>query len=198
MNESWYPVRVRPRSEYSAYDAMRREGLDVYLPLVKIPRPRRGRWDEPLFPGYLFVRHDWSRPEHHSPSRFPGVVDWVRFDGTIPGIRDDEMDELVRRVDSINATGGVWRRYRAGETVMVATGGLSTPGRVVEEPTSPESRVKLLLTFLGRQVPVKVPWSDLSPLGGSEIAPRSKRAPRRTRGRGRWVRGYGERAPATA
>ncbi len=196
MSQCWYPIRVRPRCEYSAHDAMRREGLEVYLPLVKTPEPRRGRRDEILFPGYLFVRHDWSQPGRQGPNRFPGVLDWVRFDGNIPGIPEHEMDELVRRVDSINATGGVWRRYKAGEAVMVATGGLSTLGKVVEEPTSPESRVELLLTFLGRQVSVKVPWRDLSPLGGEAAMLPRRRAPRRTRGKGRWVRGFGERSPA--
>ena len=43
--------------------------------------------------------------------------------------------------------------------------------------------------FMGRLIQAQVPWSDLQPV--QDRPPEKARIPRRTRGQGRWVRGFG-------
>ena len=68
--------------------------------------------------------------------------------------------------------------------------------QVAEEPTSSDSKVRVLLEFMGQLVSAEVPWSDL------HIAPEDSRGDsnhggrRRTRGRGRWIRNRGSEAIA--
>jgi transcriptional antiterminator RfaH len=188
MGLEWFVLRLQPRSEYLAAGELARDGFQIFFPCVKAPTLRVGHADEPLFPGYLFLRYDpasdgWPsfRPAHR-------VTGWVSFEGFTPSIPDDVVEELVRRVDELNAANGLWRRYLPGEKVEVKSGNLQGLAEVVEGAKSPEGRARVLLQFMGRLVPMLVPWENLYPVQNLHH-PRPQ-APRRTRGRGRWLRDY--------
>ena len=190
----WYVVRTEPSAEYQAASELTREGYEIFFPTVKSPHNRLGHPDTPLFPGYLFLRHDpetsdWPsfRPAHR-------IAGWVRFDGVIPSVSDDVIADLEQRVAGIYASTGLWRRYRRGEAVQVVSGHLESIGEVVEEAKTPEARALVLLQFMGRLVQARIPWSDLQPITpkpARQQPPDKVHAPRRTRGGGRWVRGFG-------
>ena len=190
----WYLARTKPMSEYVAATALERNGYEMCLPRVKTPRPRPGHDDCPLFPGYLFVRQESNGHGLPAVHRMAGLIGWVQFDDIVPVVPDEVITELVNRLETINAEGGSWRRYRPGERVRVASGKMEAQGEVLEEPKSPDSRVKVLLHFMGRLVQARVPWQDLQPLTDGWTSPYLERPSRRTRGKGRWIRGIGPRA----
>ncbi len=198
MSTPWYVIRTRPLCEYSASEALARGGFEVFFPRVNSPRPRRGQGDEPLFPGYLFLRFDLSSLGWDAPGRLPGVLGWVRFDGVVPPVPDELVADLRERVALINGGGGLWTRFQPGQKVHVVVGATESLAEVLEEARSPDSRVSVLLQFMGRLVQAKVPWTSLRPYAGEQGHAGGSRAPRRTRGRGRWVRGFGPRAVAPA
>jgi transcriptional antiterminator RfaH len=192
----WYLIRTKPRNEYRAAAALSREGSETFFPCVRKPRPQGGYSEGPLFPSYLFIKCDWERGEGPSVYQLPGILGWVRFDGAVIPVPDDVIWALARRVETINEGGGLWTKFQPGDRVRVSSGELESFARVVEEPTSPHSRVRILLEFMGRLVPTKVPVHTLRRLGQSNLANDHPR-PRRTRGRGRWVRGFGPQAALT-
>ena len=192
MAARWYAARTEPRAEFLAATELGRDGLDVFLPRIKAHLPRNRHPDTPLFPGYLFVRLDpedegWPtfRPAHR-------LLGWVSFGGEIAWLPDEAMGALVERVKTINREGGLWQRYQRGDKVRVVTHNLDSLAEVIEEATTPQGRAKVLLQFMGRMVQAQVPWEDLLPV--QEI-PAMKQPPRRrTRGGGRWLRGFGPAA----
>ena len=118
--------------------------------------------------------------------RAPHVSGWVNFEGVSPAVPDEIVSELASRVEGINNSGGLWRRFEAGDKVRIVSGILEGLGEVVESPTSPNSKVRILMDFMGRLISAQVPWSNLQPL---ESYPDEQiRPPRRTRGRGRPIR----------
>jgi hypothetical protein len=123
-----------------------------------------------------------------------GLIGWVEFDGVVPTVPDELIKELRKRIDAINGEGGYWKRYKPGEQVRVSTGKIDSWAEVLEEPRSAESRVKVLLRFMGRLVQARVPWHDLQPMDSNWAAQYFERPARRTRGKGRWIRGFGPRA----
>jgi transcriptional antiterminator RfaH len=191
MALNWYVLRTEPRAEYLAADALDREGLEVYLPLDRGPYSRPGRPDAPLFPGYLFLRCD---PDTDGWPSFRGihrVAGWINFGGQVHVIPDQDLSELARRVDMMNHQGGLWRRFQPGERVRIVSKTLETLAEVVEEPKSSRAKVRVLFEFMGRLVSGQIPWENVRPI---EESPREmQRAPRRTRGKGRWVNGFGPR-----
>ena len=196
MAQCWHVLRTEPRAEYLTADVLGREGVDVFFPCVKAPNPRPGHDNTPLFPGYLFLRFDpvtegWPsfRPAHH-------VAGWVSFHGVVPTVPDGVIADLQQRIETINGGDGLWRRFHRGEKVRVVSNNLDGLAEVVEEAKSPQGRAKVLLHFMGRIVHAQVPWESLRPISDrSEDRPR---LPRRTRGKGRWIQGFGPGAAIKA
>ena len=190
MVRRWYVARTRPRVESLASSELIRDGLEVFLPRINSPLPNGGFTDELLFPGYIFIQCDpetsgWPifRSEHR-------LLGWLGFDGVVPALPDKAIDALMGHINDINGEGGLWRRYEVGEMVNVVSSTMSGLAEVLETSKSPQSRVKVLMEFLGQLVPAQVPWENISPLS-QQNSNNPSRAPRRTRGRGRWVRGFG-------
>lgn len=187
---NWYVLRTQPKAEYIAASELQRDGLEVYLPLVEGPHKRTGHVDAPLFPGYLFMRCDlagdgWPtfRPAHR-------ISGWIKFGDEIPTIPDEFITELSRRIELVNQKGGLWRPFRVGERVRIASKSMETLAEVVEQSKSPHARVRVLLHFMGRLVTGEVPWEDLQRVDG-DWTEKQQAPPRRTRGNRRWIKGYG-------
>ena len=198
MTKRWYVIRAKPQCEYLAADALGRDGFELFFPRVQTPRPRAGRADMPLFPGYLFLRYDQERQDWPSVRRLPGILGWVRFNGVVPPVPDEVIAELAHRVEAINGGGGLWARFQPGDKVRVVSGNMESLAEVLEEPRSPQDRVRVLLDFMGRLVPAEVPWLNLQPISQTLITNPHRGGRRRTRGKGRWIRGSGPRAVALA
>ena len=198
MSNQWYVIRTKPNSDRLASSAIEAQGFESFMPRVNVPAGNHLRKLVPLFPGYLFLRCDIER--HNLPviSRLPGVLGWVRFDSRVPSVPDEVIDELRGRLDAIHESGGLWQRFKVGQLVHLAHGKLDGLATVLEEPNTPEDRIRVLLDFMGRQVPTVVPWHSLSPLTGSASEVQAIKRSRRTRGRGRWVAGFGPRTVAQA
>lgn len=193
MDSNWHVIRTEPRAEYLAADELDRDGFEVFFPRIKVAHPRCGHSDTPIFPGYLFLRLDaqmegWPvfRPRHR-------VVNWVRFGDEIPSLPDDAVAELRQRVDTINGEGGLWRGFKPGDKVRVISNTIQGLAEVIEGAKSPQGRVKVLLEFMGRLVRAQIPWDALRPV--EEESEKGRRPLRRTRGGGRWIAGFGLRAP---
>ncbi len=192
----WYAAYIRPRTEAVAASSLERVGYQVFAPRVRTHHPRRGIASAPLFPGYLFLRHDLEEYGWPQLNRVPQALGLVQFDGVAAPIPDEVIEELMRRLDEINSTTGLWNTFRAGDTVRVRSGHLESLAQVVSEARSPQARVRVLMEFLGRQVYTEVPWQDIWPARGDAFlsVPPPAMSLRRTRGRGRWIKGFGSRA----
>jgi glycine/D-amino acid oxidase-like deaminating enzyme len=144
----------------------------------------------------LILQEELLRASENIAHRFPGVLGWVRFGGNVPHLPDAVITELQDRVATIHTTGGLWNRFGVGEVVGVSHGKFEGLATVLNGPTSPDARVRVLLDFMGRRVTATVPWRSLSSKPDISEEPPSSR--RRTRGRGRWIKGFGSRTSARA
>ena len=190
MTDRWYVIQTRVAAEARALAGLRREGIETFAPKVMVPHQREFE-EKSLFPGYIFINgqpRNWAWEKLKS---VPGVVGVVRYGGEIPWLSVEEKQQLERRVEQINSGGGLWRRFRKGDQVIVRWGKVDSTAEIVEEIDKPNGRVRVLLDMLGGRAHAQVPWSSLTPDVG-------ERKPRRTRGRGRWINGQGPRSAALA
>lgn len=195
MNAQWYAVRVRPQKEYGARNHLLKLGYEVFLPLAHQSQPRMRRRESPLFPGYLFLQCDLTNPQLDVLQHVSELLGFVHFDGQTPPVPDSVIVDLREMVRVLNQHGGLWHPFQAGERVWVKLGNVENPGKVLVTLKSPEERVWVLLEFLGSMVRAQVHLRDIFPI--REAPPQTfvgPRPPRRTRGRGRWIRGSGPAA----
>ena len=181
----WYVIRTHSQAEGAAASELARDGFEVFFPRVKSVQSRTEGSEAPLFPGYLFLQ---CKPDGAGRLDFrPGhrVAGWVNFGGVIPAVPEEVITDLKLRVDRINRDGGVWRRFKPGDTVNLVSSSLEGMAEVVSEAKSAQGRVKVLLSFMGRMVEAQVPRHSLSPAEAASAT--ARRLPRRTRGQGRWI-----------
>ena len=126
----------------------------------------------------------------------PGIIGWLRLGGLVPSVPGELVTELIRRSEAINQSGGLWTRFQRGQMVRVVSDKIDALAEVLEEPRSPKDRVRVLLQFMGRMVSAQVHWGHLQALQETEYIGDTGRGGRRTRGAGRWIRGFGPRAAA--
>ena len=195
MPSEWYVIRIQPRAEYLAAEELTRDGHEIFFPCVKSTYARGGHVDTPLFPGYMFIRCDPENVGWPSFRLAHRVAGWVNFQGIVPTVPGEVVDALSRRLDEKDGGQGLWRRFQPGDLVQIATGSLDGLGEVVEGARSPTGRAKVLLEFMGRLVHAKVPWDALQLV--EEHPLEQHRAPRRTRGKGRWTQGFRRTLAAT-
>jgi transcriptional antiterminator RfaH len=192
----WYAAYVKSRTEAITASGLEHAGFQVFAPRIRTHHPQRGTASAPLFPGYLFIRHNLK--EHGWPqlNRVPQALGLVQFDGVAAPIPDEVIDDLMRRLDEMNSTAGLWNTFRVGDTVRIRSGRLDSLAQVISEARSPQARVRVLMEFLGKQVSTEVPLQDIWPANGDTFlgAPPPTMPLRRTRGRGRWIKGFGPRA----
>jgi len=125
----------------------------------------------------------------------PQSLKLVSFGGVVPSLPDGVVNELYQRARAISWNGGLWPRLKPGDRVRVALGPLDSLAEVVEGAESPGARVRVLMEFLGRMVEARVPLGSVQQAGVVRNAVQQDRRPsRRTRGRRRWINGFGPRS----
>jgi transcriptional antiterminator RfaH len=103
----WYLIQCKPREEARALENLERQEFVCYRPVRAVERYRDGRTrasDEPLFPGYLFIRLDRVTDNWYAINSTRGVHQIVRFgeyplpvpDDLIEGIRARQAASLAR------------------------------------------------------------------------------------------------------
>ena len=119
---SWHALHVRHQSEAIAAEAL--EGLATFWP-HRVTRDNRGReYRRAWFPGYLFVRVDWSDPvQRLRILRVSQLLAILAVDGKPSVIPDTEIESL-RILASSKARVAQHPFLREGDSVRVVSGPL--------------------------------------------------------------------------
>ena len=157
----WFVAQTKPRQEHIAEANLVRQNYEVMLPLIPRLRASRSKLaenQEPLFPGYIFLR-----PAHAQHSLSPvrstlGISRLVRFGTEYGQLRESVMDELMAFVksqlsDPVEATRRA-KRLEVGSSVRVTDGPLvGLEGLVSRVATD---RIIVLIELLGREQKIAV------------------------------------------
>jgi transcriptional antiterminator RfaH len=136
------------------------------MPLVRLPKRRRGRWCEviePLFPGYLFVRLDIQR-QNTSPIRSTrGVIGLVRFGNEPRPVPEALVVEL--KAAHTDPDGAITQEhlFKSGDRVEIVSGPFAGL-KAIFLAESGEERAQLLLELLGRSNRVVLSRHQLTPV----------------------------------
>jgi transcriptional antiterminator RfaH len=92
---NWYAVYTLPRAEKKLHAALVKNGITVYLPLLRTLRQwsDRKKWvEEPLFRSYLFVYV--SEKEYFDVLNLPGAVRYVTFEGKAVPVPEKQITAI--------------------------------------------------------------------------------------------------------
>jgi transcriptional antiterminator RfaH len=148
----WTVAQTESQREHIAAKYLKRGGFESYLPRIK-----KRKMVEPLFPGYVFVRIE---RQWRAVNNTIGILH-VLLAGECPAILQDEiMDEIRSREDKRGFIRLPKKTHERGEKVRITRGMFADhPG--IYDGASRKDRERVLLDILGRMVPVDVPPADL-------------------------------------
>jgi transcription antitermination factor NusG len=159
-DNAWVAVQVRTMHEKAAAEHLALQGYECFLPLqlqraeanLAMPHAMQTNNARPLFPGYLFCRY--MNHYRYRIVQAPGVVRILGFRGAPYAIPDEEIDAIVRIVNS-GCNSEPWHFLQLGHRVKVNSGPLrGLEGILVSIKDT--VRVVISVTLLRRSVAVEV------------------------------------------
>jgi len=167
MNElkaAWYAIRSKPRMEELARINYERQGLKVYLPMIRaVVRHARSKKEvlRPFFPGYLFL---WLAPEERNwvtIASTRGAIGAVCFGDQYIPMPDWIIDDLRAREDGGAISSATLQNgLTSGMVVQVRFDEENATQGVVYSMRG-EDNVVVLLNLLNRQVKATVPLEQV-------------------------------------
>jgi len=157
--EAWFAVWTRNQHEPRVTEQLRRKRFEVFLPTVRIPSRRRDRrimLDQPLFPGYLFLRFAPSRTGYVTVASTDGVVRVLgdAWDALQP-VPDDQVDAVRRLViGAADARAVPW--IHLGDRVRILHGPLAGLEGFVRDRRRGRATFVVNVDLLQRSVGVEV------------------------------------------
>jgi len=156
--ERWFAVWTRNQYEPKVEGALERKGLHVFLPRLRVPSRRRDRrvvLDQPLFPGYLFLRFAPSRETYVRVAGTDGVVRVLgeRWDALHP-VPDEQVEAVRRIVTADGARPLPW--IRVGDRVRIVAGVLAGVEGLVQTWHAGRATFVVSVDLLQRSVGVEL------------------------------------------
>jgi len=163
---SWYAVWTHSHCEQAVYDQLVERGFRSFLPIINVWSRRRGvkrLIPAPMFPSYLFLRHQMDKGTYLDLSRVKGVVRVLgeRWDRLSP-IPDDEID-AIERAASVRRRILPFPYMTEGQRARITAGPLTGVEGILVESRTKQGLLVLSVNLLQRSVAVVVDGTEVTP-----------------------------------
>ncbi len=155
VRKNWHLAQIKPNAHRLATQNLARQGLTTFLPLIEETKAKGSRFftkTRPLFPGYLFVRADFSQVR--SINSTVGICRLVSF-GNAPAI---VPDGLVAELKSRCTESAVYKASTSisHDTLVKLRKGPFTNFLATVDTCGTSKRAWLLIDLMGRQTRIEV------------------------------------------
>lgn len=162
---AWYALYTRSRHEKKLLAELSDRSIEVFLPMREILsrwKDRRKRIWVPLFPGYIFVRHENTGSNRYRVLNIPGAVRFIGFDEVATPVPDDQIEGIRRFLES-NLSVDPYPYMKVGRRVEVTAGPLKgIQGKLIKKKG--RFRFVLQVDLIRQAVSVEIDASDVRPL----------------------------------
>lgn len=162
---NWYAVYTKPRAEKKLADALRKLGIEHYLPLLR----KRKRWsdrykwvEEPVFASYIFVRIDPDRDLLRI-LKLPQSVYFVSSENAPTPISERDMELLRLAVENFAESLVIRNTLQVaeGELVRIVDGPFIGKEAIVERVQG-KALVVVAFPALNKSLQVEIPVTHLA------------------------------------
>ncbi|MCH8190686.1 MAG: transcription termination/antitermination protein NusG [Chloroflexi bacterium] len=139
--------------------------FDVIVPTedeVEIRDGQRRTVARKVFPGYILVRMVMDDSSWYVVRNTPGVTGFVGSGNRPVPLENEEVDSILRQMEA--EAPRVKVGYEKGQSVRVTDGPFAEFIGVVDELFADKGKVKVLLSFFGRETPVELDFLQIEKL----------------------------------
>ncbi len=168
---AWYVVHC-----YSGYENKVRHNLeqriesmgmrdlifDVIVPTqeeIEIKDGKRRTVEKHIFPGYVLVNMIMTEESWYVVRNTPGVTGFVGMGDEPTPLRDEEVAQILKRMES--DTPEIKVDFRVGEKVRIVDGPFADFHGTVDDIDPARSKVRVLVNFFGRETPVELDFLQI-------------------------------------
>ena len=174
MAKRWYSVSVLSNFEKKVAESIKTAVVDagledeieeVLVPTEEVLEVRRGKKvtsERRFMPGYVLVRMEMSNRGYHLISQINRVTGFLGPQGKPMPMRDDEVNQILNRVEEGEAAPRNLIRFEVGEKVQVTDGPFEGFDGMVEDVDEDNARLKVTVSIFGRATPVELEFTQVS------------------------------------
>ena len=160
---NWYAVQTQPNRENLAVSHLKRQGFDVWLPLIeRIIRHARQtkRVRRPLFPGYLFIEADLEHQDLSVIRSTLGCIAFLRH-GVRPALVPSQVLASIKEAeDVLHGRFEINQGFTLGNKYELMEQGFNGHTATFLALDG-KDRARVLVTLLNSEHEVKIPTSSL-------------------------------------
>ncbi|HEQ65443.1 MAG TPA: transcription termination/antitermination factor NusG [bacterium] len=173
-NHKWYVLNIQSGYESSVAKAIKqrveaskleKKIKDILLPTQKKIVVKEGKQDikeEKIFPGYILINMKLSPTTWELITNIDGVKGFVRTDKYPRPLPQSEVDAIMKFMEVEQPA--YQASFSIGEAVKITEGAFADFIGSVQEINAEKGKVKVLVSFLGREAPVEVEFSQVAKL----------------------------------
>ena len=160
----WYVIHARSKHEAKIEAALRKKGLEIFLPRITVRSRRQDRrvfLQVPLFSSYLFVQTVLEPSAYYQIIRLPGVV---RLLGNgHPKPVPSEQVESIKAVVASNRPYAPWDYLQQGRKVRIMEGPLSGTIGIIQRRREKKGHLVVAVELFQRSVAVELEDEAVEP-----------------------------------
>jgi len=169
----WYIIHT-----YSGFEKKVRESLEsriqafglqekigkVLIPTEPVTEIRGGKKytvERMFYPGYVLVQMDMDDHVWHVVKSTPRVTGFVGTGQQPTPLSDDEVNQIVYRVDTGKDKPKVKVKFEKNETVRITDGPFANFNGTVDDINEDRETLKVMVTIFGRATPVELEFGQV-------------------------------------
>lgn len=174
MAKRWYSVSVLSNFEKKIAEQIRADviaaGLEdeieeVLVPTEEVIEIRRGKKvtaERRFMPGYVLVRMEMTDRGYHLVNSINRVTGFLGPQGRPMPMRDEEVNQILNRVQEGEESPRTLIHFEIGEKVKVTDGPFEDFDGMVEEVDEDNQRLKVTVSIFGRATPVELEFTQVT------------------------------------
>jgi transcriptional antiterminator NusG len=131
--------------------------FDVVVPTeeqIEIKDGKRRTVERRVFPGYILVQMTLDEDSWYVVRNTPGVTGFVGMGNNPTPLREDEVAQIMKRMEADAPVVKV--TFKTGQKVRIVDGPFNDIIGTVEEIDVDRAKVRVLVSFFGRDTPVEL------------------------------------------
>jgi transcriptional antiterminator NusG len=131
--------------------------FDVVVPTeeqIEIKEGKRRNVERRVFPGYILVEMVMDEDSWYVVRNTPGVTGFVGMGNRPTPLRDEEIAQIMKRMEAEAPVVKV--TFKSGQKVRIIDGPFNDIVGIVSEIDMERSKVRVMVSFFGRETPVEL------------------------------------------
>lgn len=170
----WYVLSTRTGYENSVSEALKQRidatGLNDMIEQILVPvqkkivvkKGKQNVKEEKIYPGYVFIKMELNQNTWSILSSTEGIRGFVKTDKHPRPLPDKEVEAIMKFMEVEQPA--YQASFSVGEAVKIVDGEFSDFIGSVKEIDEQKGKVKVMITFFGREVPIELEFSQVNKL----------------------------------